>query len=235
MRDTLQRHSSDLAESNFESRRASMGQELIRPADLISWARPHHNSQCILHCVALAAVLLRLYGTNLESPAGGGLAQRGASLGVSVCTTGLSTKHWGNTRLCQEGWRKVTMQTSQGGALWRRLPRSSCVASTSWRRVGRFFGSCKAFWVDIRWREGGCKPSWSLCSTAWGGCVSREPALPRSAAVLPPACRTRLPTEVKHGTFSKTHTPLIFLILKKVDTQGSTNLPSLGTGAAITF
>lgn len=77
--------------------------------------------------------------TNLESPAGGGLAQRGASLGVSVCTTGLSTKHRGNTRLCQEGWRKVTMQTSQGGALWRRLPRSSCVASTSWRRVGRFF------------------------------------------------------------------------------------------------
>lgn len=36
MRNTLQRHSSDLAESNFESRRASMGQELIRPADLIS-------------------------------------------------------------------------------------------------------------------------------------------------------------------------------------------------------
>ena len=79
-----------------------MGQELIRPADLISGACPH-NSQCILHCVALAAVPLWLYGPKLKSPAGVDLAQRGASLGVSVSTTGLPTRRRDNVRLCQAG------------------------------------------------------------------------------------------------------------------------------------
>lgn len=47
-----------------------MGQKLIRPAGLISWPYPHHNSQYILHCVALTAALPWLYGTQMTGPAG---------------------------------------------------------------------------------------------------------------------------------------------------------------------
>lgn len=72
MRNTLQRHSRDPAESYLERRRASMGQKLIRPADLISWAYPHHNSQYVLYCVALTAALPWLCGTQLKGPAGVG-------------------------------------------------------------------------------------------------------------------------------------------------------------------
>lgn len=70
MRNTLQRHSRDPAECYLERRRASMGQKLIRPDYLISWAYPHRNSQYISRCVALTAALPWLYSIQLKGPAG---------------------------------------------------------------------------------------------------------------------------------------------------------------------
>lgn len=169
-RNTLLRHSRDPAES-LERRRASRGQKLIRPPDLISWAYSHHNPQHILHCVALTAALPWLYGTQLKGPAGVDLGP----VWLFIYPRSIP-RVWGQ---CLAVPRQLQKSLNAAVTRWRPLMCSSKVF-LSCENISKYtwWGLFKAFQVESCSRAQGCKPSWSHCSTAPGGCVPWEPLLP---------------------------------------------------------
>lgn len=153
------------------------------------------------------------YDTKLKCPARSELPPREARRGYLYQVhppTGLTSPPG---RLCAVG----------DGTRWRSLMASS--KSAVW---GRAWFVC---WRAFGWKFVGALSS--FCSAVWGGRVAWQPALLCSAAAVS-ACRTWLPAEVKHSLFNKTHTAE-FCILKKVNAQCPTCLPSLSSGAAITF
>lgn len=185
-------------QSYLERRRASRGQKLIRPADLISWEYSHHDPQHILHCVAPTAALPWLCGTQLKGPAGVDLGPVWLLIYPRSIPTGVETMPGSATAAAEEPQRSchkvATFDVLLQGLLelWehfevRLVGFVQGLSGRELRQGTRLQALLEPLLYCSRWMHPLGAPT--ACS----------------APVLPWACRTSLPTKGKHNTFSKTH------------------------------